>query len=659
MPENNFFEELKRRKLHKVAISYTVVAWLQIQVGDILFPAFGIPDEWMKVLVIILVMCFPGMLILAWFYDIGPEGISRIVPAVTKESKKPERTSRPLTSNYFIASVLLLLLLQYLYFNFVKEEPSINTELSADVRLSKIAVIPFEDLSDSASTNNLGEIAANVISLGFTEFDQVPIVSPFTVESNMMSLGILPKDFQGRDSFYELTGAKNIITGSYKEDMGDVVFELNIQDTSTEEIKFIFPPISGSMEKVDSLLLMLREKVLGYWVTDEEIRDKLSGVPRYSVHEKYLSMLEDRGDYMKSLDEILEIDSMFHLARIHVLNLTRWYADTAKIVHFDFLDRFRDQMTSYEGLWYDYVRYLYRGDVTRAYNSISELREKFPGDQWINHDAASVAYNELGNYQLSSEIYEELPIRDYDISGDLYGFSSRLRNQIVNYAVMGQEKKLKTLMVETPRSRLTNLHRSLYAIMTGDNDAYDYWLKAGLSRDATRSNNLLRRFAYDYRSIFSTNTMNSTLVYETATFLRSTRESSINTKTLSRILEVLDGREVSLDLEISQETIFYSYWTAIGLIKMGDVEGVRQVIQELEKLVHTEMSVTKSYQVYPYYVIGCIYAQMGEDSKAIKYLRRARNAGLFIGHYHFKYDKHLQGLKGNRRFKYLNEPINP
>jgi hypothetical protein len=153
--------------------------------------------------------------------------------------------------------------------------------------------------------------------------------------------------------------------------------------------------------------------------------------------------------------------------------------------------------------------------------------------------------------------------------------------------------------------------------------------------------------------------MNSTLVYETANFLRQTNESSINTQTLSRILEVLDGRDVALDLEVNQETIFYAYWTALGLINMGDKAGAEQIIDDLEDLVYNEMSVTKSYQVYPYYVIGCIYAQMGVENKSIRYLKKARDAGLFIGHYHFKYDKHLEPLMGNRKFIHLNEPIAP
>ncbi|MFY0686225.1 MAG: hypothetical protein JXQ90_03620 [Cyclobacteriaceae bacterium] len=656
MPVQNFLEELKRRKLHKVAISYTVVSWLQIQVGDILFPAFGISEEWIKVLIIALVICFPGILILAWFYDLGPDGFSRIVPLVTKGIKKTEARSRPLTSNYFIASVLLLLLLQYVYFNFIKVAPSIiKTELSADVRLSKIAVIPFTDLSDSAAMEELGEIAAYVISQGFTAFDQVPVVSPFTVTSN-----IIPSvDSQPGTSFSDLTGAENIITGSYKQIQELIVFDLKIQDASTDEIKFIFPPITGSVSDITSLLFELRKKVLSYWIAREDFEQKLPNLPSYTAYQKYLDMLNEEGEYMKSLEEILQVDSMFHVARIHVLNLTRWFADSTKIMHFEFLDRYQDQMTSYEGLWYSYVRSLYTGDVEGAYESISELRTKFPGDHWINHDAAGVAFNELGNYELSSIIYEELPIRNYEINSELYGFSTRLRNQIVNYAVTGQTQKLETLMSETPRGRFTNFHRSLHSIMTRNNDAYDYWLTNGLKRVASKSNNLVRRFAYDYRSIFSTNTMNSTLVYQTAAFLRSTRESSVNSKTLTRILEVLDEREVSLDLEVSQETIFYSYWTALGLIRMGDIDGVKDIIEQLEQLVHTDMTVTKSYQVYPYYVIGCIYAQMGEDAKAIKYLKEAREAGLFIGHYHFKYDKHLQSLVDNRRFQYLNKPIVP
>src|SRR3954466_5549351 len=73
----NFFAELKRRNVYKVAVAYAVVGWLLIQAASILFPTFEAPAWVMKVVVAVVVLGFPIALILAWAFELTPEGIKR------------------------------------------------------------------------------------------------------------------------------------------------------------------------------------------------------------------------------------------------------------------------------------------------------------------------------------------------------------------------------------------------------------------------------------------------------------------------------------------------------------------------------------------------------------------------------------------------------
>jgi adenylate cyclase len=72
-----FFGELKRRNVYKVAIAYAVIAWLLIQAGSILFPTFEAPSWVMKAFVTVIAAGFPIALIIAWAFEITPEGIVR------------------------------------------------------------------------------------------------------------------------------------------------------------------------------------------------------------------------------------------------------------------------------------------------------------------------------------------------------------------------------------------------------------------------------------------------------------------------------------------------------------------------------------------------------------------------------------------------------
>src|SRR5207247_2887422 len=71
----NFFSELKRRNVYKVAVAYVVVSWLLIQASSIFFPAFDAPPWVMKIIIIVVIFGFPVALIFSWAFEITSEGI--------------------------------------------------------------------------------------------------------------------------------------------------------------------------------------------------------------------------------------------------------------------------------------------------------------------------------------------------------------------------------------------------------------------------------------------------------------------------------------------------------------------------------------------------------------------------------------------------------
>src|SRR5205823_11145897 len=73
----SFFAELKRRNVYKVAIAYAVVAWLLMQVASQIFPFFEIPNWAVRLVVLLLVIGFPVAVILAWAFELTPEGLKR------------------------------------------------------------------------------------------------------------------------------------------------------------------------------------------------------------------------------------------------------------------------------------------------------------------------------------------------------------------------------------------------------------------------------------------------------------------------------------------------------------------------------------------------------------------------------------------------------
>src|SRR6476646_2141417 len=77
MPGRSFFSELKRRNVYKVAVAYIVAGWALSQGIAQVFPVFDIPNWIIRIIVLLILVGLPIALVLAWSFEITPEGIKR------------------------------------------------------------------------------------------------------------------------------------------------------------------------------------------------------------------------------------------------------------------------------------------------------------------------------------------------------------------------------------------------------------------------------------------------------------------------------------------------------------------------------------------------------------------------------------------------------
>src|SRR5256886_12577562 len=137
----NFFAELKRRNVYKVAVAYAVIGWVIAQIATQIFPFLEIPN-WVVRLVIVLVMIgFPIALVIAWAFEATPEGIKRTEDVDLSGERVPKRHAWIYVVIMGAAiSVALFFLGRYTAGN---SAVAARTELPA----KSIAVLPFDNLS--------------------------------------------------------------------------------------------------------------------------------------------------------------------------------------------------------------------------------------------------------------------------------------------------------------------------------------------------------------------------------------------------------------------------------------------------------------------------------------------------------------------------------
>lgn len=133
-----FIEELRYRNVLRVAAAYVVLGWLIAQVADLVASVFKLPDWFMQMLIVLLLLGLPVALVLAWAYELTPEGVKKAweVPA---DAPKDPRAGRVLN---IVTIVTLVIVIGWLAWD--KLHRSAPAPLSTD---KSIAVLPFDDFS--------------------------------------------------------------------------------------------------------------------------------------------------------------------------------------------------------------------------------------------------------------------------------------------------------------------------------------------------------------------------------------------------------------------------------------------------------------------------------------------------------------------------------
>jgi TolB-like protein/Tfp pilus assembly protein PilF len=146
---HNFFAELKRRNVYKVAVAYAIVGWLLVQVATQVFPFFEIPNWAVRLIVLLIIIGFPIALVMAWAFELTPEGLKRT------EDVDPAASARQPRKHAWVFVVIIGAVLSIgLFFvgRYTARNAASATRIEgatdSSIPRKSIAVLPFENLSD-------------------------------------------------------------------------------------------------------------------------------------------------------------------------------------------------------------------------------------------------------------------------------------------------------------------------------------------------------------------------------------------------------------------------------------------------------------------------------------------------------------------------------
>jgi TolB-like protein/Flp pilus assembly protein TadD len=165
---SGFFKELQRRKVYRVAIAYIVASWALAQGLSQVLPIFQISNAAIRVLIVLLLIGFPVALVLAWVFDVTPQGI-KVTPTVGAAGEHRRRNIVMLTSTGLIISVAVGFFLL--------------SRASAHKIDKSIAVLPFQNLSDDKENAYFADGIQDDILTNLSKIGDLKVISRTSVMS--------------------------------------------------------------------------------------------------------------------------------------------------------------------------------------------------------------------------------------------------------------------------------------------------------------------------------------------------------------------------------------------------------------------------------------------------------------------------------------------
>src|SRR5213080_3150002 len=164
---SGFFEEVKRRKVYRVAVAYVIAAGGIIQLGSAAFPAWELPNWALRLVIVLLLVGFPIALILAWAFDVTPQGIQATPELAVPRTHRRRNVIMLVATGVIFSAIAGFFLL-----------PLISSSHNID---KSIAVLPFENLSDDKENAYFADGLQDDVLTNLSKIGDLKVISRTSV----------------------------------------------------------------------------------------------------------------------------------------------------------------------------------------------------------------------------------------------------------------------------------------------------------------------------------------------------------------------------------------------------------------------------------------------------------------------------------------------
>src|SRR5438270_4091504 len=230
MDWRKFLGELQRRNVYRVAVTYMVVSWVLIQIATQVFPFFDIPIWAIRVVILLVILGFPVALVLAWAFELTPEGFKRTEEVPLHKSIR-RHTGRKILAIAAVAAAIAagLFIVQFTRRSNPKPDSSSSLASNQSAPEKSIAVLPFSNLSAEEENRFFTDGIHDEILTGLAKIADLKVISRTSV---MVYKAGAPRN--AREIGQQL-GVAHLLEGSVQRTKNRVRVTAQLIDARTDE----------------------------------------------------------------------------------------------------------------------------------------------------------------------------------------------------------------------------------------------------------------------------------------------------------------------------------------------------------------------------------------------------------------------------------------
>ena len=222
MNPRNFFAELKRRNVYKVAVAYGVVGWLLVQIATQVFPFFEIPNWTVQLVILATVAGFPVALVIAWAFELTPEGLKRTEAGETQPAQ-----GRGRAWIYVIVVAAAMSVGLFFLGRHVVHSAEVARASDSSLPAKSIAVLPFDNLSSDPDNAYFAEGVQDEILTRLSKLSGFKVISRTSTQRFKSMLGDLRQ-------IAKQLGVMHILEGSVQREADHVRVNVQLIDATRD-----------------------------------------------------------------------------------------------------------------------------------------------------------------------------------------------------------------------------------------------------------------------------------------------------------------------------------------------------------------------------------------------------------------------------------------